>query len=109
MEEKILMEISKLRTAIAKVVGTSNKSSAEQFSKEALDKAALEFQKLSIERGEWIEDSGISKIIKSAPWYAGKFIREQFKLTTIFRKGGNIIGCFKRRGELYFKKHLFCA
>ena len=87
MKNEMLSEIKELRAVIAKVVGTSNKPFAEQFSKEALDKAALEFRKLSIERGDWVEDSSINKVIKSAPWRAGKFIREHFKFNNYFQKG----------------------
>jgi hypothetical protein len=89
MENEILHEIQELRLAITKVVGTSNKQTSEQFSSEALDKAAEEFQQLSIERGEWIEENNIDKIIKGATWRAGKFIREHFKFNNYFQKGRN--------------------
>ena len=98
MEQKLLFELKELRTAISKVVGTSNKPPAIQFSKVALDKAALEFRKLSIERGDWIEEGSINKVIKSAPWRAGKFIREDFNFNNNFQKG---------RAYYYNKKDLY--
>jgi hypothetical protein len=87
MEKEIYHELKQLREAVAKLVGTFNKPSSEQFSIEALEKAAKDFQKLSIERGEWVEESNIEKIIKSAPWRAGKFLREHFGFSNYFKKG----------------------
>lgn len=87
MEKEIYNELKQIREAITKVVGTFNKSSSEQFSIEAIENAAKDFQKLSIDRGEWVEEGNIEKIIKSAPWFAGKFLREHFKFSNYFKKG----------------------
>ena len=87
MEKEFLDELRQLRVAISKVVGTSNKPPGQQFSIEALEKTEKEFQKLSIERNEQVEERNIEKIIKSAPWDAGKFIREHFKFSNLFKKG----------------------
>ena len=54
MQKELLAEIKELRAAISTLIGTSDLLPEEQFSKEALDKAAKQFQKLSIERGEWV-------------------------------------------------------
>lgn len=50
MEKEILSEIKQLKAAISKLIGTADLPAKEQFSTEALDKAAKQFQKLSIER-----------------------------------------------------------
>ena len=52
MQKELLAEIKELKIAISTLIGTSDLHPEEQFSKEALDKAAKQFQKLSIERGE---------------------------------------------------------
>lgn len=90
MEEKILKEIKSLKSIIAQVIGSSELPVKQQFSKEAISKAADEFQKLSIERGEWIEEDEISKIIKKAPYHSGKFIIEKFEFTNFFKRGRSL-------------------
>src|SRR5690606_33616731 len=67
---------------------TSNSPHGERFSTEALDQAAKYFQKLSIDRGEWIEEWDIGKIIKDAPYNkAGAFIRTEFGFSNYFKRG----------------------
>jgi hypothetical protein len=87
MEEQILKEIKELRSILSKVIGSSDLPVKQQFSKEAISKAATEFRKLSIERGEWIKEDDISKIIKKAPYHSGKFIIEKFEFTNYFKWG----------------------
>lgn len=87
MNKEILAEIKKLTSALTQVIGLNTLSEEDQFSKEALDKAASEFQKLSIERGDWVTESDIIKIIKNAPYGSGKFIREEFNFTNHFKRG----------------------
>lgn len=87
MQQEILTELKKLRSALTQVIGVNNVSEEEQFSEEALDKAANEFQKLSIERGEWVTESDIYKYIKNAHYGAGKFIMQEFNFTNFFKKG----------------------
>jgi hypothetical protein len=84
---KIWAELKEIRRLLARLVGTADLLPEEQFSVEALDRAAKEFQKLSMERGEWIADQDIDKIIKKAPYRAGKFIISEFKFSNYFRKG----------------------
>ena len=67
MEEKILDEIKQIRKLLSEIIGTSDLPAKEKFSKEAIAKAAKEFRKLSIERGEWISSHDIDKVIKHAP------------------------------------------
>lgn len=87
MQKEILNEITELKKLLAAVIGTSDLKPGEQFSKEALDKAAKEFQKLSIERGDWIPDSDIPKYIKKARYHSGKFIINNFGFTNYFKRG----------------------
>ena len=48
MQNEILAEIKELRTALTQVLGISDLPPDQQFLKEALNKAAKEFQKLNI-------------------------------------------------------------
>jgi hypothetical protein len=104
MEAQILKEIQDIRKSLAKIIGTSELPTREQFSKESLDTAADEFKKLSIQRGEWITDSQISDIIKKAPYYSGKFIIEQFGFTNYFIKGKSLY--FNRKSIVALNKEL---
>jgi hypothetical protein len=94
MEEKILDEIKQIRRLLSKLIGTSDLPSNERFSKEAISKAAYEFQKLTIERGEWSPDNEIHKVIRTAPYCPGKFLIEHLGFTNYFKRGR----------ELYFNK-----
>ena len=85
--QEILLEIKELRKVIAQLVGHPDPSIQAPFSSDALNKAAKEFQKLNIERGEWIEEYHIDKYIKKAPYNAGKFIREELGFTSFFKRG----------------------
>lgn len=87
MEDRILKEIKELKSVIAQVIGSSELPAKQKFSKEAIAKAAKEFEKLSIERGEWLVESDIRKVIRKAPWRAGKFIIEKFGFTNYFIRG----------------------
>ena len=84
-QKEILDEIKQLKNVLAKIIGSSELPAKEQFSVEAVEKAAKEFQKLSIERGEWVLDEEISKYIKGAPWRCGKFIIDEFGFTNYFK------------------------
>ena len=87
MEKELLSQIKELKAIIAQLVGTSDLPLKERFSKEALAKAAKEFQNLSIERGEWVKDYDISKHIRNAGYRAGAFIRTEFAFSNYFKKG----------------------
>jgi hypothetical protein len=87
MQREILAEIRELKALMAKIIGTADLAPENQFSVEALDKAALEFEKLSIQRGDWVIDDNIEKYIKNAPWRAGRFIRENFGFRNYFMRG----------------------
>jgi hypothetical protein len=87
MEKKILSEFKELKIILSKLIGTGDLPFKEQFSKEAIDKAAKQFQKLSIERGEWVEECNIEKYIKNARYRAGTFIRQEFGFSNFFKRG----------------------
>ena len=87
MEDKILKEIKQIRRLLSELVGTSELPASQKFSKEAIAKTAKEFQKMSIERGEWLSDDGIRKVIKHASWRSGKLIVEKFGFTNYFKRG----------------------
>ena len=88
MEKQILEEIQGIKLILAKLVGTSDLSVENPFSEEALNKAAVEFHKMSIERGEWVTDDNIRKYIKSAPsWNPGSFLRNHFEFSNWYKKG----------------------
>jgi hypothetical protein len=85
MDEQILKEIKEVRLLLSKMIGTTDLPAKQQFSTQALDKAAEEFKTLSIQHGEWISD--VSKIIKGAPYGSGKFIVENFGFNNYFIRG----------------------
>lgn len=94
MEEKIFDELKQIRRLLSKLIGTADLPANERFSMEAISKAAKEFQKLTIERGEWIPDNEIDKIIRTAHYCPGKFLIEKMGFTNYFKWGR----------ELYFNK-----
>ena len=104
MEDKIYIEIKQLRSLLAKVVGTQDLPKSEQFSKEAIRKAASEFRKLQTERGKWIPESDISKVIRSAGYRPGKFIIEKFGFTNYFKRGKQYF--FNRKDLVALNKEL---
>lgn len=83
----MLSEIRQLKAVISTLIGTSDLPAKERFSKEALARAAKEFKKLSIERGEWLTDSNISKIIRNAHYGSAAFIIKEFGFTNYFKRG----------------------
>ena len=87
MQKEILSEIKELRTALTQVLGISDLPPDQQFLKEALNKAAKEFQKLNIERGQWVADHSVGKYIKNAGYRAGAFIRQEFGFSNYFKRG----------------------
>lgn len=85
-QEQILRELSEIREAIVRIAGTSALPPEEQFSEASLDKVALELKKLSIKRGEWIDDGDLSRYFKGV-YNGGRFIRETFGFNDFFKKG----------------------
>jgi hypothetical protein len=83
----MLDEIREIKIILAKLIGTSELPPEHRFSEEALNKAAKDFRKMSIERGEWVTEDQIGRYIKPVPWKAGAFIREEFGFSNWFKKG----------------------
>lgn len=102
--DKLYAEIKQVRTLLATVVGTQDLPKKEQFSKEALKKAAAEFRKLQIERREWIQESDISKVIRSANYGSGKFLIEKFGFSNYFKRGKQYY--FNRKDLIALNKEL---
>lgn len=86
-QEQILNEIKELKSIIAKLVGLSGQSTDKPFSTEALEKAAKLYQKLSIERGDWVNSHDINKHIKSASYNPGNFIIKELEFSNYFKRG----------------------
>jgi hypothetical protein len=104
MEDKIYAELKQLRLLLAKVVGTQELPKREQFSKDAMKKAAAEFRELQTERGEWVAEHDISKVIKKAPYWCGKFIIEKFGFKNYFVRGKKYF--FNRKDLMALNKEL---
>jgi hypothetical protein len=60
MQKQVLSELKELRSALSKIIGTSDLPDVEQFSVVSLDKATKEFKKLQIRRGEWVPENEIN-------------------------------------------------
>lgn len=80
-----------MRSALSKIVGTSDLPADKQFSIASLDKAASEFKKMQISRGEWAPEIEIYKYVKNAGWAAGNFIRTEFRFSNYFKQEELII------------------
>ena len=104
MEDKILTEIKQIRKLLSELVGTTDLPVRQKFSKEAIAKAAKEFRKLSIERGEWIPSHDIDKIIKHAHWNSAKIIIENFEFNNYFKRGSTLY--FNRKDLIELGKEL---
>lgn len=87
MQKQILTELKELRSVLSVLVGTSDLPPDAQFSTAALDKAANEFKKMQISRGEWVSEHDISKYVKDAGWSAGSFIRNELHFSNFFKQG----------------------
>ncbi len=87
MEEKIYDELKQIRRLLSELIGSSDLPASQRFSKDAIAKAAKEYQKLAIEKGDWVSSDGIRKIIKNANWRSDKIIIEKFRFTNYFKRG----------------------
>lgn len=104
MQDKIFTEIKQIRRLLSELVGTTDLPVPQKFSKEAITKAAKEFRKLSIERGQWIPSDEIRRIIKHADWNSGKIIIEKFEFTNYFKRGST--NYFNRKDLIELNKEL---
>ena len=89
---------------LSELAGTSNLPASERFSKEAIAKAASEFRKLAVQRGEWVPSHDISKVIRKAPWNSSKVIIEKFGFTNYFKRGSTYY--FNRKDLVALSKEL---
>jgi hypothetical protein len=87
MQKQILAELKELKSILARIIGTTDLPISEQFSMEAIDAAAKQFQKMKIERGEWVKENDIGRYLKGASWQAGKFIRTEFGFNACIKQG----------------------
>jgi hypothetical protein len=87
MQSQITTELKELKLLLSKLIGSSDLPSKEQFSPQIIDKAAREFKKLSIARGEWITEGELYKYFKDAHYGSGKFIRDKFGFSNYFKQG----------------------
>ena len=87
MEEKILNELKQIRKLLSEMLGTSDLPAKEKFSKMAISKIAKEFQKMAIERGEWVSSGELSEVIKHADWRSDRIIIEKLGFTNYFKRG----------------------
>ena len=94
MEEKIYGELKQIRRLLSELIGSSDLPASQRFSKEAIAKVKHEFQKLTIDRGEWIPDYEIDKVIRTAQYRPGNFIIKHLGFANYFKRGR----------ELYFNK-----
>jgi len=104
MEEKILSELKQIRKLLSELIGTSELPAREKFSKEAISRAAKEFQKMAIERGEWVPVDEIQKVIKHAGWRSDQIIIGKFGFTNYFKRGHSYY--FNRRDLVELGKEL---
>jgi hypothetical protein len=104
MEDKIFTEIKQIRKLLSELVGTTDLPVTQKFSKEAITKAAKEFRKLSIERGQWITSYDIRQIIKHADWNSGKIIIDKFKFNNYFKRGSTLY--FNKKDLVELNKEL---
>ncbi len=84
-----MTEFREFRRILTHLVGTSELAPPNQFSIEALDKAAKEFRKLRMLSDKWVSESDISKYFKGSRFGTGKFIKEEFKFSKYFKKGSS--------------------
>jgi len=96
-DNALLREIQELKAILSIVIGTADRVGEDRFSTEALKQAAKLFLKMSIERGDWVDEDDLSKYLGPCPWRPGDFIRKEFAFTSWVKKG---------HGYRYSKKDL---
>ena len=83
----ILREIQDLKAILATVIGTADRVGEDRFSTEAVNEAAKLFKKMSIERGDWVDEDDLPKYLGPCPYNVGTFIRKEFAFTGWAKKG----------------------
>ena len=103
-EDKILSELRQVKKLLTVLLGTEDQPTKEKFSRAAITKAASEFKKMQAERGEWVENSEVQKIIKTAPYNPSKLLIEEFQFKNYFKRGSNYY--FKRKDLIDLNQEL---
>ena len=104
MEDIILDELRQIKHVLAKLIGSADRSVENPFSEEILDKVAKDFLKLSTERGEWVNDGEIRRFVKTAPYNAGSFLRNEFAFANWYRHGHHYY--YSKRDLIAFNQEL---
>ena len=86
-QEIIFKEIQELKSILSIVIGTSDRVGEDRFSAEAIQEAAKLFKKMTIERGDWVDEDELPKYLGPCPWRPGDFIRKEFGFTSWVKKG----------------------
>lgn len=86
MQNEVLEEIKLLKKAIAILIGTHDLPASEQFSEEAIRKAAKDFKRMSTGRSEWVKEDNLDKYLGTG-WGAGSFIRKEFEFNAWIKEG----------------------
>jgi hypothetical protein len=87
IENSILRELQELKSILSIVIGTSDRVGEDRFSSEALNEAAELFKKMSIERGEWVNERDLAEYLGPCPHNAGRFIRKEFDFQNWVKRG----------------------
>lgn len=85
-DNAVLKELQELKAILAIVIGTADRVGEDRFSTEALNEAAKLFQKMSIERGDWVSEKLLEDYLGPCPWNSGAFIRKEFAFTSWVKK-----------------------
>jgi hypothetical protein len=91
----VQQDIAQMKQLLTTIVGSADRSVENPFSEEVMNKIAKDFLKLSIERGDWVKDDDIRKIVKTAPYNAGSFLRKEFAFSNWYRHGHHHYYCKK--------------
>jgi hypothetical protein len=86
-QDAILHELQELKSILSIVIGTADRVGEDRFSVDALEQAAKFFLKMSIERGDWVDEDDLPKYLGPCPWRPGDFIRKEFAFTSWVKKG----------------------
>lgn len=86
-EDTIANELRQIRNILSELIGSSDLPAKERFSREAIEKAAVEFRNLQTERGEWIRNGEIDDVIKHANYNSGRILIDQFEFKNYFTRG----------------------
>jgi hypothetical protein len=86
-QDIIFKEIQELKSILSIVIGTSDRVGEDQFSAEAVADAAKIFKRMSVERGDWVEEKALGQYLGPCPFNAGKFIRKEFAFQNWIKRG----------------------